>query len=108
MSTASLNFQTPPIAPLPPKRKKNNYAPSYLYQKGNIFYFRYRFSSKEKELFQHAEIRVSLKTGFIKEAKRLARHLRAKLEGLIMEDLKKMDYSKLKKKMTIELKKLMD
>lgn len=106
MSTASL--QTPPIAPLPPKRKKINYAPSYLYQKGNIFYFRYRFSLKEKELFQHAEIRVSLKTGFIKEAKRLARHLRAKLEGFIMEDLDNMDYTKLKAKMALELKQLMD
>lgn len=108
MSTASLNFQTPPITPLSPKRKKINYAPSYIYQKGNIFYFRYRFSSKEKELFQHAEIRVSLKTGFIKEAKRLARQLRAKLEGLIMEDQEKMDYPQLKKKMAMELKKLMD
>lgn len=108
MSTASLNFQTPPITPLPPKRKKINYAPSYLYQKGNIFYFRYKFSSKEKELFQHAEIRVSLKTGFIKEARRLARQLRAKLEGLIMEDLEKMDYNELKKKITMELKRIMD
>lgn len=108
MSTASLNFQTPPITPLPPKRKKINYAPSYLYQKGNIFYFRYKFSSKEKELFQHAEIRVSLKTGFIKEAKRLARQLRTKLEGLIMEDLENMDYNELKKKITMELKRIMD
>lgn len=108
MSTASLNFQTPPIAPLPPKRKKINYAPSYLYQKGNIFYFRYRFSSKEKELFQHAEIRVSLKTGFIKEAKRLARRLRSKIEGLIMEKQGKLDYTELKEKITLELKQLMD
>lgn len=108
MSTASQNIQTPPITPLHQKRKKINYAPSYLYQKGNIFYFRYRFSSKEKELFQHAEIRVSLKTGFIKEAKRLARQLRAKLEGLIMEDLENMDYNELKKKITMELKRIMD
>lgn len=108
MSTASLNFQTSPITPLPKKRKKINYTPSYLYQKGNIFYFRYRFSSKEKELFQHTKIRVSLKTGFIKEAKRLARRLRAKLEGFIMEDLENMDYNELKQKMAIELKKLMD
>lgn len=107
MSTASLNFQTPSITSLPKKRKKINYAPSYLYQKGNIFYFRYRFSSKERELLQHAEIRVSLKTGFIKEAKRLARQLRAKLEGLIMDDKEKIDYSELRKKVAIELRELL-
>lgn len=107
MSSASLNFQTPSITSLPQKRKKINYAPSYLYQKGNIFYFRYKFSPKEKEHFQHSEFRISLQTGFVQEAKKLARRLHSKIEGLIMDNKEKIDYSELRKKIAIELRELL-
>lgn len=61
------DIETPSyIAP----QKRIQRSPSYLYKKGNIFYFRYKFTAKEKEHFQHAEFRISLKTGFVHEAKK--------------------------------------
>lgn len=99
------DLETPSyIAP----QKRIQRSPSYLYKKGNIFYFRYKFTVKEKEHFQHAEFRISLKTGFVHEAKKLARRLRAKLEGLIMDDQKNLNYNEIRKQITAELKKLMD
>lgn len=100
------SFVTPSSTASP---KRIQRAPSYLYKKGNIFYFRYKFSPKEKEHFQHAEFRISLQTGFVHEAKKLARQLRSKLEGLLMQQPQEpIDFIKLKKKLAQELKKLMD
>lgn len=89
-----------------PKRIQRS--PSYLYKKGNIFYFRYKFTAKEKEHFQHAEFRISLKTGFVHEAKKLARRLRSKLEGLIMGNQKNLSYNELKEKLAKELITILD
>lgn len=89
-----------------PKRIRRS--PSYLYKKGNIFYFRYKFTAKEKDRFQHSEFRISLQTGFVHEAKRLARRLRSKLEGFIMDNQEHIDFIELKKKLAQELKKVMD
>ncbi len=90
-----------------PSSKSIQRSPSYLYKKENIFYFRYKFSSKEKEHFQHSEIRISLQTGFVHIAKKLARQLRSKLEGFIMQNKEEMSYTELKKYLTLKLKELM-
>ena len=51
------------------------YSPTYLYRKGNIFYFRYAFPSDLKDHFECSEIRLSLKTAYVREAKMLADRL---------------------------------
>lgn len=100
-----VNLKTPSCT-APQKRIQRS--PSYLYKKGNIFYFRYKFTAKEKDRFQHSEFRISLQTGFVHEAKKLARQLRSKLEGFIMDNQEHIDFIELKKKLAQELKKLID
>ncbi len=60
------------------------YSPTYTYQQGTIYYFRYRFTSEEKKRLGVKEIRISLNTGYFAEAKRYARHLKGYLEDLLM------------------------
>lgn len=61
-----------------------NRSARYLYLRGSIFYFRYAFPKDFREKFGHSEIRMSLRTGFVHQARKLARHLSACLEGLLM------------------------
>lgn len=88
--------------------KRIQRSPSYLYKKGNIFYFRYKFTAKEKIQFQHSEFRISLQTGFVHEAKKLARQLRSKLEGILMQNQDETSFTDLKNQLIAELKRLMD
>lgn len=70
-----------------PETRKNfaiNRSARYLYLRGSIFYFRYAFPKDFREKFGHSEIRMSLRTGFVHQARKLARHLSACLEGLLM------------------------
>jgi hypothetical protein len=59
---------------------------TYLYRKGNIFYFRYAFTPHLKMHFGRSELRVSLRTGFVKEARQQARILYTALEALLMDE----------------------
>lgn len=60
-------------------------SPSYLFLQGTIYYFRYVFPEEMKRRFNLREIRLSLRTGFILEARTNARQLRAYLEELLMK-----------------------
>lgn len=63
-------------------------APSFLYLKNGIFYYRYRFPGWLIAHMGHTEIRVSLRTGHRPQALRLARDLHSRLQrALEMEDL---------------------
>lgn len=63
-------------------------APSFLYLKNGIFYYRYRFPGWLTAHMGHTEIRVSLRTGHRPQALRLARDLHSRLQrALEMEDL---------------------
>ena len=63
-------------------------APSFLYLKNGIFYYRYRFPRWLIAHMRHTEIRVSLRTGRRPQALRLARDLHSRLQrALEMEDL---------------------
>ncbi|WP_368356355.1 DUF6538 domain-containing protein [Desulfolutivibrio sulfodismutans] len=44
-------------------------SPTYLYLKGNLYYFRYAFPKALRDLLGHTEIRISLKTGYVREAR---------------------------------------
>ena len=63
-------------------------APSFLYLKNGIFYYRYRFPRWLIAHMRHTEIRVSLRTGRRPQALRLARDLHSRLQrSLEMEDI---------------------
>ena len=63
-------------------------APSFLYLKNGIFYYRYRFPGWLIAHMKHTEIRVSLRTGHRPQALRLARDLHSRLQrALEMEDM---------------------
>ncbi len=87
---------------------KTRRSPSYLYRKGNIFYFRYAFSAQERQSFQRAEIRISLRTGFLHEAKKKARQLRAALEEFMGKNLEELNFAAAKAHLASKLKELMD
>lgn len=79
---------------------------TYLYLKVNTFYFRYAFTASQKEAFGKSEIRISLRTGFLREAKKKVRTLRSTLEVLLMSEEAK-DVEDLKLKLTYSLEKLL-
>lgn len=55
-------------------------SPSYLYLKGNLFYFRYAFPKVYRDRLGRAEIRISLETGYKREARARAMSLHSKLQ----------------------------
>lgn len=66
-----------------PRHKK---ATDHLYLRGNIYYFRYALPKSMKDRVGHAEIRISLRTGFLQEARKLSRCLWSILMEEIMPD----------------------
>lgn len=68
-------IRTKPRKSSSPKR-----APSYLYLRGSIYYFRYAISAKDRVRLGHSEVRVSLQTGFLHEARQRAKYLIRVLE----------------------------
>lgn len=53
----------------------HSHAPSYLYRKGNIYYFRYVIPQRMRDSLGGTEIRLSLRTAYVREAKSLADRL---------------------------------
>ena len=90
--------------PAPGTRRNSTISRSarYLYLRGSIFYFRYAFPKDLREKFGHSEIRMSLRTGFVHQARKLARHLGACLEKLLMSDEDK-TYEELKAELAAQL-----
>lgn len=108
MQTASEASHSPALL-LPEKPPvKTRRSPSYLYRKGNIFYFRYAFSAQEKQRLQRAEIRISLRTGFIHEARKKARQLRAALEEFMTKEQTMPSPQEVREHMLATLKELME
>lgn len=91
-----------------PKRKKKSSAPCYLYQKRNMYYFRYRLPVQFKDRFQQTEIRILLKTVFLRDAKKLARQLYTYLEGILMQDDNEKSWAEIKAGLTVKLEALME
>ena len=69
-------------------------SPTYLYLKGNLYYFRYAFPKACRDLLGHAEIRISLKTGYVREARHRASGLYVLLLKLIGGGL--LDYQEIR------------
>lgn len=81
--------------------------PHYLYLRGNIFYFRYTLSREFQERFGHTEIRMSLGTGFVNQAKKIARYMRTCLEELLMSGNEK-TYKELREELAAKLEAYLD
>ncbi len=81
----------------PPTLQKKHVqkSPSHLYLKGNVWYFRYCFPPKLKEILSRGELRLSLATAYICDARRYATALVACLENIIMTE-KTPDIAKIK------------
>lgn len=77
--------------------------PAHIYLRGSIYYFRYAFSKELREKFQHTEIRISLRTGFVHQARKIARYLSVCLEKLLMDDEKGKNYKILRDDLAREL-----
>lgn len=79
----------------------------YLYLRGTIYYFRYAFSKDLRERLEHTEIRISLRTGFVYQAKKLATHLGAHLEYMLMAEEQK-SYKEIRRELASKLEELLD
>ena len=74
------SLQTPPARKF---ARAHTHVPSYLYRKGNIYYFRYALPKRLREALGGTEIRLSLRTAYMRQAKKLADKLYdAVLKGL--------------------------
>lgn len=89
------------------KRHKPRRSPSYLYLKGNIFYFRYAFHASDKLRLGVAEVRMSLRTGFEAIAKKNAQTLRVLVEDLMKENAE-LSIDELKLRLSEKLQALID
>ena len=91
---------------LPEGRSIRRSSPTYLYLKGNLYYFRYAFPKACRDLLGHAEIRISLQTGYVREARHRASGLYAMLLKLIGGGV--MDYQELRGQLAQWLAELLD
>lgn len=76
LSQSSPALRTPHV--LPNTRPKERQYGTCLYRRGNLYYFRLIFPDDVKAQVGNSEIRLSLKTGYLWEAKRYAAVFRAK------------------------------
>lgn len=81
-------------------------SPAYLYLKGNLYYFRYAFPKAYRDLLGRAEIRISLQTGYVREARHRASGLYALLLNLVGGGL--LDYQELRMQLKQWLIRLLD
>lgn len=84
----------------PKKYSAPKHTPYYLYLRGSIYYFRYAISAKDRARLGHSEVRVSLQTGFLHEARQRAKYLIRVLEDNL-GDLK--DWQEIRDKMAATL-----
>jgi hypothetical protein len=67
-TVSSLHTEFASQSQYPPQAQITSRVPAYLYQKRKIYYFRYALPKTQRALLGQMEIRLSLKTGYIREA----------------------------------------
>lgn len=82
-------------------------APAYLYCKRKIYYFRYAFPANLRKSLGRAELRVSLKTSYLRIARFRARMLSAEIGNMILEGFM-LDYKEIRRRMNILLQRLLE
>ena len=80
-------------------------APTHVYLKGNIYYFRYAFPLADKQRLGYSEIRISLRTAYKREALEHAKILYAEFKEALMGN-SALTYSEIKLRLLNKLKKL--
>lgn len=86
--------------PSPTKKNKSNFQPpAYLYQKGNIYYFRYVFPKLLQQSLGGTEIRLSLRTPYLRLARVKAQQLYNAL-SLLLQRENMLSLSEIKKRLT--------
>ena len=80
---------------------------SYLYLRGSLYYFRYKFPRPIQMQLGHAEIRISLRTGHMRWAKYLSAQLYTRLQLLISGDILP-SYSEICRRMNILMQQLLE
>ncbi len=106
ISSQSSEKKLPKPSKTGPQRKRAS-GPSYLYLKGNVFYFRYVFSEEHQRRFLKREFRMSLQTGMLRSARRSAITLRAYLEAILMENSDK-TYAELRMELATKLQDILN
>lgn len=81
-------------------------SPSYLYLRGSLYYFRYAFSNVEKAMLGRSEIRISLRTGYRREAQSLASALHTEIQHLMRAS--HLDYMEIRRRMNEVLCRLLE
>lgn len=82
-------------------------SPTYLYLRGSLYYFRYALSAEDKARYGHSEVRISLRTGFLHEARKRAKRLHTALEEALA-DISLPNWEGLKARLTAELEAQID
>ncbi|MDD4732499.1 MAG: tyrosine-type recombinase/integrase [Desulfovibrio sp.] len=88
------------------RSERMGYTPSYLYLRGSLYYFRYAFSDVEKAEIGRSEIRISLRTGYRREAQPLASALYTEIQHLMKDSM--LDYMEIRRRMNEVLCRLLE
>ncbi len=91
-----VNETTPAFALSPSAQPVPQHLASNLYLRGTLYYFRYKFPRWLGEQTGHEEIRLSLKTGHLRQAKHLASRLYSALQSIMMSTI---DYKEIKRRL---------
>ena len=79
--------------------------PAYLYRRGDIFYFRLRIPTGKQGKDVPSELRISLRTSYVRKANSLARHIYSELQALLQRGV---DYQTIRKRLNGLLRVLLE
>ena len=82
-------------------------SPAYLYRKRNIYYFRYALPKTLKQHWGCSEVRISLRTAYLRVAKFRARMMYAEIAKTVL-DVTMLEYKEIRRRMNILLQRLLD
>ncbi len=98
----SLQTKMPPALLSPARELQRPPTPPLLYLRGTLYYFRFKFPHWLRLLTGHGEIRLSLGTGHLRNARRQGVRLYSELQTLILGG-KVLDYIEIKRRLNILL-----
>ena len=81
--------------------------PTYLCLKRSIYYFRYVLSAEYRQRLSRSEVRISLRTSYLRVARFRARMLFAEVEKTFLEDIM-LEYKEIRRRMNVLLQRLLE
>ncbi len=82
-------------------------APTYLLLKRNIYYFRYALPRESQRTLGRSELRISLRTSYLRTARFRARMLFAEVGKIFLEGMM-LEYKEIRRRMNILLQRLLE